>query len=149
MLFHIALLLLITTPQQNQIVSFFIDFERSQGNYVVDADGNVLLDLFNQIGSLPLGYNHPAINAAVASQANLTTLVTRPALGMFPPNFWPELLQSTMMPVCESHTPTPYITHNSVFIIGCFTHQFFPAEMNTTPTSIQQGSFSSSLLLQV
>ena len=92
--------LLHSDMQQAHNVSFFTDYERSHGNYVVDADGNVLLDLFNQIGSLPLGYSHPAIKAAVTSEANLAALVTRPALGMFPPASWPELVRTTMLPVC-------------------------------------------------
>ena len=36
-------------------MNFFCDFERSKGNYVVDCDGNVLLDCFQQIATLPLG----------------------------------------------------------------------------------------------
>ena len=32
-----------------------MDYESSQGNYVVDADGNVMLDLYCQIASLALG----------------------------------------------------------------------------------------------
>ena len=37
------------------MISFLVDFEKSHGNYIVDADGNVMLDVFCQIGSLPLG----------------------------------------------------------------------------------------------
>lgn len=31
------------------------DYEKSLGNFMVDADGNVLMDLYQQIGSLALG----------------------------------------------------------------------------------------------
>ena len=41
--------------QQTGTVHFFVDYESSQGNYVVDADGNVMLDLYCQIASLALG----------------------------------------------------------------------------------------------
>ena len=45
----------ISFSQQTGTVNFFVDYERSQGNYVVDADGNVMLDLYCQIASLGLG----------------------------------------------------------------------------------------------
>ncbi len=50
--------------QDVRTAQIIIDFEKSAGNYIVDADGNIILDTFGQIASLPLGYNHPALLAA-------------------------------------------------------------------------------------
>lgn len=41
--------------QQMGTVSFFSDMYKSQGNYLADVDGNVFLDCFMQIASIPLG----------------------------------------------------------------------------------------------
>ncbi|QQP31480.1 Uncharacterized protein FKW44_025091, partial [Caligus rogercresseyi] len=35
-------------------VSFFVDYEKSLGNYIVDADGNTILDMFTNISSIPI-----------------------------------------------------------------------------------------------
>jgi 4-aminobutyrate aminotransferase/(S)-3-amino-2-methylpropionate transaminase len=46
-----------------------VDDEKSSGCYMVDADGNVLLDLFAGFALGALGYNHPALVEAARSKA--------------------------------------------------------------------------------
>ncbi|KAH7339237.1 4-aminobutyrate aminotransferase [Pyrenochaeta sp. MPI-SDFR-AT-0127] len=40
-------------------LNMVVDYVKSSGNYIVGADGNLLLDCFAQIASIPLGYNNP------------------------------------------------------------------------------------------
>ncbi len=42
-------------------INFIVDYNKSSGNYLADVDGNLLLDLFTNIASIPLGYNHPKV----------------------------------------------------------------------------------------
>ncbi|XP_030637374.1 4-aminobutyrate aminotransferase, mitochondrial-like [Chanos chanos] len=66
-------------------VNFFCDYEKSRGNYLVDVDGNRMLDVYTQIASIPIGYNHPALIKVMMNPQNMSTLVNRSALGMLPP----------------------------------------------------------------
>lgn len=49
--------------QDNRTHMLVVDYEKSKGNYLVDADGNKLLDVFAQISSIALGYNVPEMIA--------------------------------------------------------------------------------------
>ena len=44
--------------QSMKSVQYAVDYNKSFGNYIVDADGNTMLDVFTNISSIPIGIFH-------------------------------------------------------------------------------------------
>ncbi len=82
--------------QEARTVHLYQDAKRSLGNYLIDVDGNVLLDIYAHIAALPLGYNHPALLAAWKGGRFDWCAGYRPALGIAPSEEWVELVEGPL-----------------------------------------------------
>ncbi|NWW29783.1 GABT protein, partial [Panurus biarmicus] len=82
-----------------EAVHFFCNYEESRGNYLVDVDGNRMLDLYSQISSIPIGYSHPSLIKLLQQPQNLSTFINRPALGILPPENFTEKLKESLLSV--------------------------------------------------
>lgn len=83
--------------QDARTVHVYQDATNSKGNYLVDVDGNVMLDVYGHIAALPVGYNHPDLLAAFRSGRFDWAIGYRPALGVAPPAEWVDLVERTLM----------------------------------------------------
>ncbi|XP_014482932.1 PREDICTED: 4-aminobutyrate aminotransferase, mitochondrial isoform X2 [Dinoponera quadriceps] len=91
------------------------NYERSAGNYIMDVDGNALLDVYMQISSMPLGYNHPAMLEALADPVNQKIMANRPALGVFPGSQWADKLNRVLL---RSGVTPPGLSHLTTMMCG-------------------------------
>ncbi|KAI9746332.1 MAG: 4-aminobutyrate transaminase [Claussenomyces sp. TS43310] len=80
-------------------INMLADYQKSYGNYISDPDGNVLLDVYAQIASIPVGYSNPALFKAAASPQMASALINRPALGNFPSADWADILKTGILKV--------------------------------------------------
>jgi len=92
-----ALIAQLDTVFDTRSLNMMADYRRSVGNYLADPDGNVLLDVYAQIASIPVGYNNPSLLRAVAGEDMASALVNRPALGNFPQHDWEDILRETLL----------------------------------------------------
>ncbi|XP_043578763.1 4-aminobutyrate aminotransferase, mitochondrial-like [Bombus pyrosoma] len=95
--------------QQVGSIQYFGDYQRSVGNYLADIDGNVFLDMFMQLSTLALGYNHRSILGALSCGGNQRVIANRPAIGLFPGLEWPCKIQDTLLQPCVAPKGLPCI----------------------------------------
>ncbi|KAK6312546.1 hypothetical protein J4Q44_G00182100 [Coregonus suidteri] len=69
-------------------INFFCNYEESRGNYL--------------ISSIPIGYNHPSLIKVMSNPNNMSAFVNRPALGIMPPENFPEKLAESLLSVAPS-----------------------------------------------
>ncbi|RYP18075.1 hypothetical protein DL767_009909 [Monosporascus sp. MG133] len=89
----------LTQVFDTRATNMLADYTKSFGNYIVDPDGNTLLDVYAQIASIPLGYNNPALMKAAQSPEMVSAIINRPALGNFPSHDWANILETGILKV--------------------------------------------------
>ncbi|KAJ4289552.1 4-aminobutyrate transaminase [Kalmusia sp. IMI 367209] len=80
-------------------LNMMANYSQSYGNYIADLDGNLLLDVYAQIASIPVGYNNPTLQLAATSPEMASAIINRPALGNFPQHDWADILETGILSV--------------------------------------------------
>ena len=80
-------------------LNMMANYQNSFGNYIADPDGNVLLDVYAQIASIPVGYSNPALLKSAISLEMASAMINRPALGNFPQHDWADILRTGVLKV--------------------------------------------------
>jgi 4-aminobutyrate aminotransferase/(S)-3-amino-2-methylpropionate transaminase len=80
-------------------LNMMANYQHSYGNYIADLDGNILLDVYAQIASIPVGYSNPSLVLAATSPEMVSALINRPALGNFPSHDWASILETGILKV--------------------------------------------------
>nr|OQO29140.1 4-aminobutyrate aminotransferase [Rachicladosporium sp. CCFEE 5018] len=84
---------------ETRSLNMMCNYQDSFGNYIADVDGNVLLDVYAQIASIPVGYSNPNLMQAAMSPQMISAIINRPAMGNFPQHDWAEILETGMLRV--------------------------------------------------
>ncbi|KAM0713625.1 hypothetical protein Q7P37_010587 [Cladosporium fusiforme] len=82
---------------ETRSLNMMCNYQESFGNYVADLDGNVLLDVYAQIASIPVGYSNPTLLKSAMSPEMASALINRPAMGNFPSHDWAEILKTGLL----------------------------------------------------
>ncbi|GAA5881525.1 hypothetical protein JCM16303_005692 [Sporobolomyces ruberrimus] len=96
---------LIDSFQDNRTHVVVADYAKSRGNYLVDVDGNEMLDVFSQIASIAIGYNNPDLLKLAKTDEFAIAAMNRPALGSFPNAEWSRTINEGLLSVAPKGTP--------------------------------------------
>lgn len=93
-----------------QFCDQLVNYKLSKDNFIVDEDGNTILDLSMQGGLLALGYNPDALINARTSRRFDGYLAQTPNLAEYPPAGFPDLVRSALLPVAPAGLSDVHLT---------------------------------------